>query len=62
MFDDPFHARLTVPPETLVTRRLVGGAHFAVLAVAGALGADTLPALSTATTVSEYAVSDFSPP
>src|SRR5687767_2618628 len=62
MFDDPSQARLTVPPETLVTRRFVGGVHFAVLAATGSLGADTLPALSTATTVSEYVVSDLSPP
>src|SRR5262245_54630722 len=62
MFDGPSQARLTAPPEALVTRRLVGGVHLAVVAATGALGADTLPALSTATTVSEYVVSDFSPP
>ena len=62
MFDGRSQARLTVPPEALVTRRSVGGVHFAVVAATGSLGADTLPALSTATTVSEYVVSDFSPP
>ena len=62
MFDGRSQARLTVPPEAPVTRRSVAGVHFAVVAALGSLGADTLPALSTATTVSEYVVSDFSPP
>jgi hypothetical protein len=48
MFDGPVQARLTLPPETPVTRRLVGGVHFAVVAARGSLGADSLPALSIA--------------
>ena len=48
-----FQARLTVPPSVLVAGSPVGEGHVAVVKVTGSLGSDTLPAVSTATTVRE---------
>src|SRR5262245_14685389 len=52
----------TVPPDTPVTLSPLGLVHDGVVNDTGWLGADSLPALSTATTLAVYAVFDSRPP
>ena len=62
MSDCRSQASDTVLPATLVTVSPRGLLHDGVMKDTGWLGADSLPALSTATTRAVYAVFDSSPP